>query len=187
MDLLAASKPLDFLREANTYRLSRGGNGSEPGGTVSESRQCPSRPWIVTSPPPRFPTISRALSIASPCVSNIPLARSELGPTTAQSSPRRTTYRLVMTASLYLPSGTHKPRILSRRSSDSSCWSFSFACLWRYSASACFRRRSLWSCCSLHFNALRFGLAMAHSPVLPLVPIASCIVHTVGVVGVALG
>lgn len=42
------------------------GSGSLPGDTVSESRMRPSRPWMVTSPPPRFPTISRGRVLRGP-------------------------------------------------------------------------------------------------------------------------
>src|SRR5262249_50405710 len=45
----------------------------------SESRIRPSRPWITTSPPPAFDTISRARSIASACVSAWSLRRPALG------------------------------------------------------------------------------------------------------------
>lgn len=72
---------------------SRGGNGSFPGGMVSESRQRPFLPWIRTSPPPRLRTISRARSIACRCVGTSWLARLCPGPVTAQSSRLRTTYR----------------------------------------------------------------------------------------------
>ena len=72
---------------------SRGGNGSFPGGMVSESRQRLFRPWIRTSPPPRLRTISLARSIALRCVGKTLLARLCLGPVTAQPSSVRTTYR----------------------------------------------------------------------------------------------
>ena len=41
-------------------RVSRGGLGSRPGATVSESRMRPSLPWIRTSPPPWLETIAFA-------------------------------------------------------------------------------------------------------------------------------
>lgn len=62
-------------RSLERHRWSLGGTGSFPGATVSESRICPLRPWITTSPPPLLPTISRALSIAAACVSVRALAR----------------------------------------------------------------------------------------------------------------
>ncbi len=73
------------------WRRSRGGNGSFPGATVSESRHFRSRPWMRTSPPPRLDTIFFARASASRCVGNTALARSAFGRTTAHPSSRFTT------------------------------------------------------------------------------------------------
>lgn len=69
--------------------LSFGGFGSLPGGTVSESLILPSVPFVTTSPPPAFLTISRAIFCACFCVSTTALARSAFGAFTSHLSSGR--------------------------------------------------------------------------------------------------
>ena len=84
------------LRRAVAQSRSLGGFGSFPRATVSGSRNFPSVFLSVTSPPPRFATISVARFFPAACVGTTALARFASGLITSQlPSSRFCTMRLV--------------------------------------------------------------------------------------------